>query len=79
MNVYQILECYGEDISLITTDLNLVLQKIKSILSDEINCTLQVTIWNNGSEIFEGTVYNEEYDDIKYEDIYNELMEFINK
>lgn len=79
MNVYQVLECYGEDTSLITTDLNLVLQKIKNIVSDEINCTLQVTIWDNGSEIFESAVYNEEDGDIKYEDIYNELMQFVNK
>lgn len=71
MNIYQVLECYGEITRVITEDLNLALEKIR----DDCDDNTQLEIWNNGVKIFTSNQYEEDED--CFNNIYIELMTFL--
>jgi hypothetical protein len=70
MLLYQSVECFGEFTTTISEDLTKVLEK----LENGIESNFFISIWQDGKIIFS----TKEYGDFNYDDVYIEIMSFIN-
>jgi len=71
LRIYQIVNCYGNYTTIITEDLNKVLDEIQK----DFDCTIQVIIWIDGKAEF----YSKEYEknEFNYDIMYVEIINFI--